>query len=187
MFKYLEMSDSYGSFGVISRQSSNDLAHLGFKEMVRCCWLDIKSLGLISMLSVRCMRISASDGHFWRVAVRSLFPLHPFEVSVDGECCVIFTCIGFRIIIPACLWHQCTYIFTCAKPFFFFCTSSKNTVRRFAKYRHQTCYVVCALTCLSEIPTVYWAWPYFWWFWQYFWWFWPYVRKYRHWTKCQMI
>ena len=82
-------------------QSSNDLAHLGIKEMVRWCWLDTKGLGLMSMLSVRWMRLSASDGHFWRVAVRSMFPLHPFEVNVDDEWCVIF--LAVRISIPACL------------------------------------------------------------------------------------
>ena len=105
--------------------SSNDLAHLGLKEMVRCCWLDIKGLGLISMLSVRCMRLSASDGHFWRVAVRSMFPLHPFEVNVDGKRCAIFLVV--RIGTPACLsWtvYECMSLTS-----IFFLTS----------YRHRFC------------------------------------------------
>ena len=81
--------------------SSNDLAYFGIKEMVHLCWLDTMGLGLISMLSVRCMRLSASGGHFWRVAVQSMFPLHPFQVNVDDEWCVIF--LAVRISIPACL------------------------------------------------------------------------------------
>ena len=48
--------------------------------MMRCYWLDIKGLGLLCTLSVR-LRQSASDGRFWRAAVRAIFPLHPFEVS----------------------------------------------------------------------------------------------------------
>ena len=60
--------------------SSNELAHLGLKELMRCYWLDIEGLGLLSMLSVR-IRQSASDGRFWRAAVRAVFPRHPFEVG----------------------------------------------------------------------------------------------------------
>ena len=60
--------------------SSHELAYLGLKELIRCYWLDIEGLGFLSMLSVR-IREAASDGRFWRAAVRAIFPLHPFEVS----------------------------------------------------------------------------------------------------------
>ena len=60
--------------------SSIDLSHLGLQEMMRQYWLDIKGLGLVSMLSVS-TRQSVSDGRFWRAAVRAMFPRHPFEVN----------------------------------------------------------------------------------------------------------
>ena len=61
--------------------SSHELATLGLQEMMRCYWMDLEGLGLLSMLTVR-MRQSASDGRFWRAAVRAMFPRHPFEVSI---------------------------------------------------------------------------------------------------------
>ena len=61
--------------------NSNDLAILGFKEVIRNYCLDIQSLGLASMISVRA-RETAIDGRYWRAAVRSLFPQHTFEVNI---------------------------------------------------------------------------------------------------------
>ena len=63
--------------------SANALALLGLQEIIRWCWLDVEDLGLVSMLSVRAQQ-SANDPRAWRYAVRSMFPLHPFEVKVDG-------------------------------------------------------------------------------------------------------
>ena len=80
--------------------SPNNLAHFGLKEMLRSCWLDLKGIGSISMASVRLRQSVMSDGHFWRVAVRSMFPLHPFEVNVGGAWYAIFC----RISIQACLY-----------------------------------------------------------------------------------
>ena len=58
----------------------NFLALFGLKEVVRGCWFDVQGLGLVSMLSVRA-RQSARDDRLWRVAVRAMFPRHPFEVN----------------------------------------------------------------------------------------------------------
>ena len=59
--------------------SSNDIAIWGLKEIALYHWFDIESLGLVSMLSVRA-RQTVIDGRYWRVAVRAMFPQHPFEV-----------------------------------------------------------------------------------------------------------
>ena len=78
--------------------SSNDLAHLGLQELMRCYWLDIEGLGLVSMLSVRA-RQTATDGRFWRAAVRAIFPRHPFEVirlALVGV--VIIFCFCFFVV-----------------------------------------------------------------------------------------
>ena len=61
--------------------SSNDLAVLGLQEVIRYFWFDVKNLALVSMLSVR-TRESARNGRCWRMAVRAMFPQHPFEVYV---------------------------------------------------------------------------------------------------------
>ena len=60
----------------------NDLALLGLQEVMQCRWLNIHALGLISMLSSRARQL-ASDGKYWRFAVRATFPYHPFEVNTD--------------------------------------------------------------------------------------------------------
>ena len=57
----------------------NSCALLGLQEVVGCYWLDIEGLALVSSLSVRARQI-ASNGRYWRWAVRALFPMHPFEV-----------------------------------------------------------------------------------------------------------
>ena len=56
-----------------------DIAILGLQEVLRYYWLDIQGLVLVSLLSVRARRI-ASNGRYWRSAVRATFPMHPFEV-----------------------------------------------------------------------------------------------------------
>ena len=61
--------------------SSNDLAVLGLQEVIRYFWFGVKNLALVSMLSVR-TRESARNGRCWRMAVRAMFPQHPFEVYV---------------------------------------------------------------------------------------------------------
>ena len=59
----------------------HDIALLGLKETVRNCWLDVEDLALVSMLSARARECTARNGHFWRVALRDMFPRHPFEVN----------------------------------------------------------------------------------------------------------
>lgn len=71
--------------------NSNDLAILGLKEVIRNHCLDIQSLGLASMISVRA-RETAIDGRYWRTAVRSIFPQHPFEVN-KGQWCQWALCL----------------------------------------------------------------------------------------------
>ena len=61
--------------------SSNDLAVLALREVIRYFWLGIRDLGLVSMLSVR-TRESTKNGRVWRRVVRAMFPQHPFEVNV---------------------------------------------------------------------------------------------------------
>ena len=85
--------------------SPSDLAHFGLKEMLRCCWLDLKGIGSISVASVRLRQSVMSDGHFWRVAVRSMFPLHPFEVDVGGAWDAIFLAFAVSVFMHICMRH----------------------------------------------------------------------------------
>ena len=56
-----------------------EIAILGLQEVMGYYWLDMEGLVLVSLLSVRARRI-ASNGRYWRSAVRATFPMHPFEV-----------------------------------------------------------------------------------------------------------
>ena len=81
------MEEANTSFTTIMRAhsdlSANDLAVVGLQEMMRWNWLDVRGLGVISMLSVRA-RQAARNGRCWRWAVREMFPRHPFEVDPAG-------------------------------------------------------------------------------------------------------
>ena len=60
-----------------------DVAILGLQEVMGYYWLDMEGLVLVSLLCVRAHQI-ASNGRYWRAAVRATFPMHPFEVGVGG-------------------------------------------------------------------------------------------------------
>ena len=63
--------------------TSNARALLALQEVLRFYWLDIDALGHVSMLSVRA-RQYASNGKYWRWALRNMFPQHPFQVFFDN-------------------------------------------------------------------------------------------------------
>merc|ERR1719174_3219620 len=56
----------------------SDVAILGLQEVMSYCWLDVEGLRLVSLLSARA-RQSACNGRYWRLAIRAMFPIHPFE------------------------------------------------------------------------------------------------------------
>ena len=57
----------------------SDVAILGLQEMMSYCWLDVEGLRLVSLLSARAHQ-TANNGRYWRLAIRAMFPIHPFEV-----------------------------------------------------------------------------------------------------------
>ena len=74
-----ENKSSFAPPSITSDLNSCCIALLGLQEVMGYYWLDIEGLVLVSLLSIRARQI-ASNGRYWRSAVRATFPMHPFEV-----------------------------------------------------------------------------------------------------------
>ena len=101
-----------------SKLNSGDITILGLQELLNNYWLEIDGLILVSFLSVRARQI-ASNGRYWRSAIRATFPMHPFEVSRRAQfvcpfvrsfvCGLLLLCVCLRVFVAV---HIITHIHT---------------------------------------------------------------------------